>query len=68
MSNKTKIEQPKEEQLKQQQIRSLLQQRASVAQGVLYNILQAEGMKKEPAEVADYAVAVSEEFMRRLYQ
>lgn len=63
----TKIKAPTEEQIKQQRVRALLQQRASIAQGVIFNAIQVEGMEKDPATIARYAVKVADEFMTAIY-
>lgn len=71
MSNNTKPKAPTAEELRQQQVRALAQQRTSLAQGVLFNALHNPALdpnKTAPADLADWSVAVAEALMDSLYR
>lgn len=46
----------------------LLQQRASLAQVAMSNILAKDGMVNEPEEIAEYAVKMADALMEQLYK
>ena len=57
-----------EEQKKEQIIRFLSQQRGAITQGVLFNLMQnPSAFNREPAELAEFAVAVADATIERLY-
>ena len=57
-----------EEEKKDQVIRFLAQQRTSITTGIVFNMMQAPGVTdKAPAEIADFAVAVADAVVERLF-
>lgn len=57
-----------EEQKKEQIIRFLSQQRGAITQGVLFNLMQnPSALNREPADLAEFAVAVADATIERLY-
>ena len=57
-----------EEQKKEQIIRFLSQQRGAITQGVLFNLMQnPSALNREPADLAEFAVAVADATVARLY-
>lgn len=70
MSTTKKPTAPTPEEIKAQQVRALAQQRASLAQGVLFNALHNQSFKAldcDPEELADWSVCVAEALMDSLY-
>lgn len=70
MSTTKKPTAPTPEEIKAQQVRALAQQRASLAQGVLFNALHNPDFnpqKTDPVELADWSVCVAEALMDSLY-
>lgn len=57
-----------EEQKKEQIVRFLTQQRGALTQGVLFNLMQnPSALNREPADLAEFAVAVADATIERLY-
>lgn len=57
-----------EEQKKEQIVRFLTQQRGTLTQGVLFNLMQnPSALNREPTDLAEFAVAVADATVARLY-
>lgn len=60
-----------EEQKKEQIKRAFMQKRASIAEGVLFNLCQNSGLTStaiaEPNEIAEAAIKITDAFMDQLY-
>ncbi len=57
-----------EEQKKEQIVRFLTQQRGALTQGVLFNLMQnPSAINREPAELAEFAVAVADATVAKLF-
>lgn len=70
MSTTKKPTAPTPEEIKAQQVRALAQQRASLAQGVLFNALHNPDFNAKavpPADLAQWSVDVAEALMDCLY-
>lgn len=66
----TKTTKPTAEEIRQQQVRALIQRRESFAQGILFNALHnpaLDPMKVAPADMARWSVEVAEALMDALY-
>lgn len=68
---KKPIPQKSEETLKEERLKSLLQKRVALAEGVLFNLCQNPGMVAqtfaEPGKIAEAAVNIADALMEKLF-